>query len=182
MSVVAVIAAAHIGAVELLAHALAALSEGDHIGPYLINVGAMGKVHHVRGKASRRAHVHFKAHIIALLAQALAVAVKLEELQVHEAACDTEGLDRTAAYFRQFCGNGFVYPVTGLQIAVDYVHHGCGEHAVVLKDGLSLVVENGVVGYQVAGYKLFKNKESVVGGVFCEPCVKLGGIVEFERA
>ena len=97
MLVVLAVAAAGVGAVVLLAHRLANLVEGYHIGPNLEDVGAVGEVHHIGRVASRRAHIHFQAHIVALLAQTGAVAVQLEELQVHETALDAEGLHRTAA-------------------------------------------------------------------------------------
>ena len=157
------VAAAGVGAEVLLALRLAGLVEGYHIGPNLEHVRAVGKVHHVRRVASRRAHVHFQAHVVALLAQAGAVAVQLEELQVHEAALDTEGLDGSAAHGSEFGGHGLVGPIAGVQVAMDDLHDGRGEDGVVLEHRFAIGIENGIVAYQKAGDELLYHKAAGVG-------------------
>ena len=142
----------------------------------------VGVVHHVGGVASRRAHVHFQAHIVSLLAQAFAVAVQLEELQVHEAALDVESLHRAAANLGELGGDGLVGVVAGVQVVVDNLHDGCGEHAVVLEDGLPVRVKNGVVAYQEAGNELLHHIILEVVRMGGEPGIQFLGIADFGGA
>ena len=174
------VAAACIGAVVLLALLLAGFVEDHHVRPDLEDVGGMRKVHHVGSISSRRAHVYLQADVVTLLAEALAVAVQLEEFQVDEAALYAEGLDRAAADRGKLGRDRLVGPVAGLGIGVDDLHYGRGENAVVLEYRLAFSVVDRVVTHQETRYELLDDESAVVVGVGQEPVGELRPVVDLE--
>ena len=123
---------------------------GDHVRPDLVDVGAVGVVHHVRRIAARGAHVDLKAHKVALAAQAGLVLRELEELQVHKAAARAEGLNGGAAQRTQRLGNVGRGIIGQVLFLVDDVHDGRGPGGHGLKQRLAARVGDGVVGEDVA--------------------------------
>ena len=102
------VASADVGAVALLSPGLQRGAVGHHVGPYLVDVRAVGVVHHVGGIAAGRAHVHLKGYEVAGLAQSGMVVAQAEELEVDEAVEHAEGLDRAASQVAQSVGHALV--------------------------------------------------------------------------
>ena len=65
---------------------------------------------------------------------------------------------------------------------MDNLHDGCGEDGVVLEDGFSLGVINGVVAHQQAGDEFLQYKVLVVVGMFLEPRFQFIVALELEGA
>ena len=74
-----------------------ALIKSNHIGPDLIDIRRMRKVHHIRRIGTGRAHVDLKARIVADLAEAAASLLQTEEFKMNETALHAERLDGAAA-------------------------------------------------------------------------------------
>ena len=115
--------AAGIGTVVLISISLEAFVTSHHLCPDTVNIGTVGKVHHIRRKASCRAHIYLQGNIITLLSKAFAVTVKFEELQMDESALNVKGLNCTAADGLKGSRNSFVNPIASVQIIVDDIHN-----------------------------------------------------------
>ena len=78
--------------VVLFALYSAAFVENHHIGPNLVDVGAVGKVNHIGGVTPCGTYIHLKCYEVANVANALVAFVEPEEFQVNKSAPYTECL------------------------------------------------------------------------------------------
>ncbi len=63
----------------------------DHIGPDLIDIRIMRKVHHIRGVAAGGTHIDLEADKIAGISESGFIFCETEEFQMDKAAPDFEG-------------------------------------------------------------------------------------------
>ena len=131
------------------------LIESDHIRVNLVYVGGVGKIHHVRRVASRRAHVDFQSCVLPLLAQSLAVLGQSEELEVYETSVDAELLGGLSADLTKSLRNIRIGVILQIQVVIDDLHDGRRPCRHILEQRLELGVEDGLVRDQIADDELF---------------------------
>ena len=62
-----------------------------HIGIVLVTVRAVGKIHHIRGRTTRRAHIDFQSYNLTFGSQIGMILRQTEEFQMDKTASYTEG-------------------------------------------------------------------------------------------
>ena len=139
------VASAGKGAVLLTPQLCAALAEGHHVGPDLIDIGGVREVNHVGRVAASRTHVDFQRHEVALLAQSLAIAVQPEELQMHETVPDAEGFYGAPSQLPQSFGYLPVNIIREVEPEVDDVHDGRWPDGHRLEERIPLGIDDGIV-------------------------------------
>ncbi len=90
--------------------------ESNHVGPCLINIGAVGIVDHIGGKSAARTHIHLKRHEIAGVAKAAVGTVEAEELEMHKAALHPESLDSLTAPETQVLVHVLLHMINRIEI------------------------------------------------------------------
>ena len=133
------------GAEVVLARRQGGMVESDHVRPDLVNVGAVGIVHHVGREAAAGTHVDLEGHHVALLAHAGLILRQAEELEVDEPALDAKALDRGTARSAHVVGQITHDVVDGVVVVVDDVHDGKGRHIAGFKHGLAMGIDDGVI-------------------------------------
>ena len=130
----------------MLAGLYSRASEAHHIRPDLINIRAVGEVHHVRREPAARSHVGLERDYIAFPAEMPLVLCEAEKLEVDEPAFHSEALYRSSSGCSAVLGELFSYIVGRLLLLVDYVHDGARSHVARLEDDISAVADYRVIG------------------------------------
>ena len=122
----------------------------DHIGPELVHVSRMGKVHHVRHVAAAGTHIYFQSHKFACLAQAFFIFCQFEKFHMDEPALYAEGFYRGPATLLQLRLHGRRNIEAQLRLVVHNVHDRRGD-AHGFKQHVALGIHNGIVGTDQTG-------------------------------
>ena len=135
--------------------------EGDHISPDLVYVRAVCKVDHVRGNAAAWAHVYLQRHKVAFFPKAFLIFQKTEKLKVDKTALYTEAFYGGTAYGAGVIGKLFQDVKNRIIRFVYDIHDGHGSNVSRLKHGLTVGIDDGIVGIYFAVDKLFHNVSGV---------------------
>ena len=130
------------------------LVKADHVGPELVHVSRVGKVHHIGHVTAAGTHVYFQSHEVSNLSQPFFGFGKLEEFHVDEAAFYTKGFHCGATPLLQLGFHGRRYIEDQFYLLVYDVHDGRG-YAHGLKKHVALGIHYGVVGANPAVYIFF---------------------------
>ena len=161
------------GAELMVAHRHLRIAVSDHVRPDLVDVGGMGKVDHVGGKAAAGAHVDLQRHNLTFFAQTLVVGQQTEELKVNETALYAKALNGGTTGGTGVLRQIFQDVVDGVVVVVYNVHDRVGGHVAGLEQRLAVFVDDGIVAVYLGVDELFHD----IGYVFRTARHKVGQIL-----
>ena len=117
----------------------------------------MGIVNHIGSETATGAHIHFKSHKVAHLAESAMRFVEAEKFEVHKSRSHAEGFHRVATPEAQVFRHVLLYIVGRLKVILHNVGDAWRANAHRLGKRFAVRIDYGVVGANIAGYKFFNH-------------------------